>query len=184
MMVTVKRLIPLALAAVLAVAGGSALAGCTAQKDSGQVVKYKQADRVDAPEVRGELLGGGSWDLAAHKGKIVVINFWASWCAPCRVEADDLEAVHKDLPDVEFVGINTRDEKDKAIAFHEGRVGYPSIFDPAGRLALAFSQVPPNTIPATLIIDIRGRIAVVIRKAVKQDELQRLTSDIAAEGTD
>lgn len=176
MMVTVKRLIPLVLAAALA------LAGCGAQKDSGQVVKYKPADRVAAPEVRGELLEGGSYDLAAHKGKVIVVNFWASWCAPCRVEADDLENTRKALTGVEFVGINVRDEKDKAIAFHEGRAGYPSIFDPAGRLALAFSQVPPNTIPATLIIDGQGRIAVVIRKAIQQEELQRLTSDVVAEG--
>jgi thiol-disulfide isomerase/thioredoxin len=176
MMVIVKRLIPLVLVAVLA------LAGCAARKDAGQVVEYKPADRVPAPEVKGELLGGGTYDLAAHKGKVVVVNFWASWCAPCRVEADDLEAVHMALAQVEFVGVNVRDERDKALAFHEGRAGYPSIFDPAGRLALAFSQVPPNTIPATLIIDAQGRIAVVIRKAIQQEELKALTSEVVAEG--
>jgi thiol-disulfide isomerase/thioredoxin len=158
-----------------------ALAGCTAQKDSGQVVTYKPGDRVAAPAVRGDLLEGGSYDLSAHKGKVVVVNFWASWCAPCRVEADDLENVRKALPEVEFLGINVRDERDKAIAFHDGRAGYPSIFDPAGRLALAFSQVPPNTIPATLIIDSQGRIAAVIRKAIQQDELKQLTSNVLAE---
>lgn len=159
------------------------LAACTSSKDSGEVVNYEPGKRVAAPEVKGELLDGGTYDLSAHKGKVVVVNFWASWCGPCRVETDDLEAVRKALTEVEFVGINVRDERDKAIAFVEGRVGYPSIFDPAGRLALAFSQVPPNTIPATLIIDREGRIAVVIRKAIKQDELTRLTSAVLAEGS-
>ena len=175
MMVIVKRLIPLVLAATLA------LVGCAAPKDTGQVVTYKPGERVAAPQVKGQLLEGGDYDLAAHKGKVVVINFWASWCPPCRVEADDLESVRKSLTGVEFVGINVRDERSKAIAFHEGRAAYPSIFDPAGRLALAFSQVPPNTIPATLIIDSQGRIAAVIRKAIQRDELTRLTSDVLAE---
>jgi thiol-disulfide isomerase/thioredoxin len=176
MMVTVKRLILAVVAVALTVAG------CASPKDTGQVVTYKPGERVAAPKVQGELLEGGTFDLAAHKGKVVVVNFWASWCPPCRIEADDLESVRKSLPGVEFVGINVRDERDKAIAFHEGRAGYPSIFDPAGRLALAFSQVPPNTIPATLIIDGQGRIAAVIRKAIQQDELKRLTSGVLAEG--
>ncbi len=178
MMLPMKPLIPLAVAVMLA------LAGCTGepQRDAGEVVKYEPAKRVAAPEVKGNLLkGDGSYDLASQKGKVVVINFWASWCVPCRVEADDLEAVHKDLG-VEFVGINTRDQKDPAMAFYEGRTSYPSIFDPAGRLALGFTQVPPNAIPATLIIDSRGRIAVVIRKAIQRAELTTLVSAVVAEG--
>jgi thiol-disulfide isomerase/thioredoxin len=173
-----RPLIPLALAVVLT------LTGCNtggSQRDAGQVVKYKPADRVASPVVKGELIKGGSYDMASHKGKVVVINFWASWCQPCRVEADDLEAVYKGASGVEFVGINIRDEKDKAVAFHEGRASYPSIFDPASRIALDFHQVPPNTIPATLIIDAQGRIAVVIRKAIHRDELKPLVSEVAAE---
>ncbi|GIH09409.1 hypothetical protein Rhe02_74760 [Rhizocola hellebori] len=173
-----RPLLPLALAAALA------LTGCTSggsQRDAGQVVKYAPADRVAAPEVKGQLLdGSGAYDLGAKKGKVVVINFWASYCAPCRVEADDLEAVHKDLG-IDFVGINVRDEKDKAKAFYENRTSYPSIFDPAGRISLDFRQVPPNTIPATLIIDAQGRVAVVIRRSIHRDELKPLVSEVAAE---
>jgi thiol-disulfide isomerase/thioredoxin len=170
---------------LLAVTATLALTACTSgsQRDAGEVVSYQPAKRVVAPAVAGELITGGSFDLADQKGKVVVINFWASWCAPCRVEADDLEAVFHELSGVEFLGINIRDEKDKAVSFHEGRTSYPSIFDPAGRIALAFKQVPPNTIPATLVIDAQGRIAVVIRKAIHRDELKPLVSAIAAEGT-
>nr|WP_246001609.1 TlpA disulfide reductase family protein [Allorhizocola rhizosphaerae] len=156
-----------------------AAAGCTEQ-DAGPVVKYEPDKRVPAPAVTGELLeGGGTYDLASKRGSVVVINFWASWCGPCRVEADDLEAVHKDLPQVEFIGINTRDEKDKALAFDADRASYPSIFDPAGRIALEFVQVPPNVVPATLIIDRDGRIAAVIRKAILKDELRALVDEVA-----
>lgn len=159
-------------------------AGCAGDKVAGQVVRYAANERVAAPQVAGELLGGGgSFDLASRKGKVVVVNFWASWCGPCRVEADDLEAVHDELPEVEFIGINTRDERDKALAFAEGRSSYPSIFDASGRIALEFTQVPPNTLPATLIIDHEGRIAVVIRKAIQKDELRSLVEGVTAEAS-
>ena len=177
MMLPMKPFLSLVVAAMLAVAG------CTGEpsRDAGQVVKYEPGKRVAAPEVKGELLEGGTYELAGKKGGVVVVNFWASWCAPRRVEADDLEAVRKELG-VDFVGINIRDQRDPAKAFHQDRVGYPSIFDPAGRLALGFQQVPPNTVPATLIIDAQGRIAVVIRKAIHRDELRPLVAEVAAEG--
>ena len=74
-----------------------------------------------------------------------------------------------------FLGINVQDERDKAIAFEQGRVTYPSLFDPASRLALDF-DIPPNTIPATVVLDRQGRIAAVIRGAVDQDELRPSSS--------
>lgn len=170
-----------AMSGILLCGGLLAVAGCT-EKEAGEIVRYPVDERITAPSVSGELLGeAGTYDLAEHKGKVAVVNFWASWCAPCRVEADDLEAVHTELPEVEFIGVDIRDERDKAVAFVEGRVSYPSIFDPAGRIALKFSQVPPNAIPATIIIDREGRIATVIRKAVHKDELRPLVDEIAAE---
>jgi hypothetical protein len=57
---------------------------------------------------------------------------------------------------------------------------YSSLFDPAGRLAQRF-EVPPNTIPATLILDRSGRIAVVIRKPMRQPELEPIVTRLAAE---
>lgn len=113
---------------------------------------------------------------------MVVLNFWGSWCAPCRAEADDLEATYQATKGsgVTFLGINVQDSKDKALAFEEGRVTYPSIFDPPSRLALAL-DIPPNTIPATVVLDREGRIAVVIRAAVRQEGLQPIVERIAAE---
>jgi thiol-disulfide isomerase/thioredoxin len=162
-------------------------AGCTGQtadtRTQSGLIPAK--DRKAAPAVSGDLLGGGTFDLAAQKGHVVVVNFWASWCAPCRAEAADLEEVYQATKDagVVFVGINIRDEKDKAIAFHDGRAGYPSLFDPAGKLALAFSDVPPSAIPSTLIIDRDGRIASITRRDIRTAELQPLVEQIAAEKT-
>jgi thiol-disulfide isomerase/thioredoxin len=172
-----------------------ALAGCTSGPGvgtpagnryvagDGRTVVYQQKDRRPAPAVKGSTVDGGSFDLASVRGHVVVVNFWASWCAPCRLEAADLEAVHLSTKDsgVDFVGVDSRDEQDAAKAFMAGRVTYPSLFDPAGRIALRFTDVPPTTLPATLIVDKAGRVAVVIRAGVNQQALATLITQVGAE---
>ena len=176
--------------AVLAVAlSAAALTGCA--KDSWQdrcrtgadgVIQCAPDDRPDPLKVSGELLDGGGYDLSQDRGQVVVVNFWGSWCAPCVAEADDLEATYQatKASGVRFLGVNVQDGRDKAKAFAQGRMSYPSLFDPSSRLALQF-ELPPNTTPATVVLDRQGRIATVIRKAVRQDRLQPIVAGIAAE---
>ncbi|TDC75844.1 TlpA family protein disulfide reductase [Micromonospora sp. KC606] len=176
-------------ATLTAVTAATALAACSSD-DSGEsrcannkgIIACAPDQRSAAPKIVGDLLTGGRYDVAQARGQVVVLNFWGSWCAPCRAEADDLEATHQatKAAGVSFLGVNVQDSKDKAIAFEEGRVTYPSLFDPASRLALAL-DIPPNTIPATVVLDREGRIATVIRAAVKQDGLQPIVERIAAE---
>ena len=173
-----------------------ALAGCTGggtgnvQNNAnrfvagdGRTIVYAVADRTSAPAIDESTLDGGHFDLGTERGHVVVVNFWASWCAPCRAEAADLEAVHQSTKDggVAFVGVDSRDQKDAANAFIAGRVSYPSLFDPAGRIALRFTDVPPNTFPATLIVDKQGKVAAVIRRSVDQGSLTDLVKQIGAE---
>jgi peroxiredoxin len=171
------------MAVVVLLAALSACTGQPTQPVAGPaVVTYLAADRLPAPDTSGEVLTGGAYALDQHRGEVVVINFWASWCAPCRVEAKGLESVYQSTRTqrVTFLGINTQDQRDAALAFARGRSTYPSLFDPPGRLALSF-DVPPNTLPATLIIDRQGRIAVVIRSSVRAEQLAPLVAQIAAE---
>ncbi|WP_246159265.1 TlpA family protein disulfide reductase [Catellatospora sichuanensis] len=149
----------------------------------GDVLRFPVAERKAAPAVTGELLDGGLYDMAAERGSVVVVNFWASSCPPCRLEAADLEQVAKDTAasGVIFLGINTRDGRDTAKAFVAVRNSYPSIFDPGGRLSLRFTDIPPVSIPATLIIDRQGRVAAVLRKATTAAELGPIVREIATE---
>jgi thiol-disulfide isomerase/thioredoxin len=175
---------------ILALAGCSGGAPGTPQNNAnrfvagdGRTIVYAQADRKPAPTIDESTLDGGKFDLAAQRGHVVVVNFWASWCAPCRAEAADLEATHQSTKDsgVAFVGVDSRDQKDAATAFVAGRVTYPSLFDPAGRIALRFADVPPNTFPATLIVDKAGKVAAVIRATVRKDVLTDLVTQFGAE---
>ncbi len=162
--------------------GGDGSGGDGTGAKVGTVTTVAPGRRTQAPALSGDQLDGGRYDLAAHRGEVVVINFWASWCAPCRAEAADLEAVHqaKSADKVSFVGIDVKDERDKASAFVAGRTTYPNVFDPASRLALGF-KIPPNTIPATVVVDRAGRVAAVFRKAVTRTELEEVVTRVAAE---
>ncbi|HEX5596390.1 MAG TPA: TlpA disulfide reductase family protein [Micromonosporaceae bacterium] len=178
-------------AAVLATAMAATLAVTACSEGSWEencstnerlVIECASGKRPPALKVAGELLDGSSYDLVQDRGQVVVVNFWGSWCPPCRAEIDDLEETYQATKEqgVVFLGINLRDDRDKAVAFHSGRTTYPSIFDPAGRLALEF-DVPPNAIPATIILDRAGQIAVVLRRPVRTDELLPLVEKVAAE---
>ncbi len=162
---------------VLLVAALALVAGCTSHGGT-------PAQRRPAPALAGPLLDGGSYDLADHRGEVVVINFWASWCAPCRAEATDLEETYQATraQGVSFVGINTSDpDTDKAKAFVDGRATYPSVVDTAGRLAMAFAAFGATTLPATVLVDRQGRVAQVIREPVRRAGFEPLVTQLAGE---
>ncbi|GAA2567051.1 hypothetical protein GCM10010435_45800 [Winogradskya consettensis] len=185
---TVRRL---AAVLVTAAVAAGALTGCgskswekdcTTSKDG--VIECTPEQRPQAREVTGELLDGGTYDVATDRGKVVVVNFWGSWCNPCRAEADDLEQTYQatKAQNVTFIGVNSRDDRDSAKAFEKGRVTYPSIYDPNGNVALKFDVTQVST-PATLILDRQGRIAAAIRKSTTIAQLKPVVERIAAEGT-
>ncbi|WP_235558038.1 TlpA family protein disulfide reductase [Sphaerimonospora mesophila] len=183
--------------AVLAVTAAAALTGCAGSQagqpksgdtrfvaGDGRVEFFDAAERHAAPAVEGPTLDGGTAKL--EPGRTYVLNFWASWCAPCRAEAPVLKDIAAAMKPkgVEFVGVNFKDLEASAQAFERSvQPGYPSIFDKTGKVLLAFQgTVPPAAIPSTLIIDGKGRIAARALGAVKYNDLLGAVTKVADEG--
>ncbi len=151
------------------------------------VVKDRGA-RQAAPDLSGTTLDGKALDVAEeYKGKVVVLNVWGSWCAPCRAEAKYLVAAANDYKDkgVQFVGLDTRDpDPAPALAFEkEFKVPYPSLHDSSGQLLLRFPKgsLNPQSIPSTVFIDRDGKIAARAVKALSDEELRKTLDPLVAE---
>ncbi len=151
----------------------------------GSIVVLDEAQRTPAPDLVGETLDGETFRLADHLGEVVVLNVWASWCAPCRAEAPVLAQVSGDLADqgVLFVGLDTRDSDASARGFVERfDIPYPNVLDRDGRLQLLFSNsLPPQAIPSTVVIDRQGRVAGRILGKASESTLLALVEPLIAE---
>jgi cytochrome c biogenesis protein CcmG, thiol:disulfide interchange protein DsbE len=127
------------------------------------------------PELGGPALrGGGTVSPEDLAGKVVVVNFWASWCAPCRREQPALEAVWQryQAEDVAVIGVNYRDDDDLARAYlEEFDVSYPSIADFPGTLLGEFG-IPG--LPGTVVVDATGEMRFRVVGTVNQDLLEDL----------
>jgi thiol-disulfide isomerase/thioredoxin len=138
--------------------------------------------RKAAPDLKGGTIANAQLSLASLRGKVVVVNFWGSWCAPCRAESAALVQVAGATASkgVTFVGVDERDTKTNALSFVRGHgVTYPSVFDEDGSLAAAWPAATGP--PFTFIIDRQGRIAARFLGGVTPDELQSAVLKVSAE---
>ena len=140
-------------------------------------------------EVAGETIDGDEVSLADHRGSVVVMPVWGSWCVPCRVEAPMLAEAARDLEDdgVVFLGINARDENtDKARGFEKGfDIPYESIYDPSGDTLLAFHGVlPPQSIPSFVFIDVDGKVAARVLGEIDRSTLYGVVEDVLGREVD
>lgn len=169
--------------------GGSGTGDLTYVGGSGDVVKVP--DRGAPVDVSGTTVRGKPLDLAADRGKVVVVNLWWSGCAPCikempmLVDTEHSYAKGSTKGKVAFVGIDIRDlARANAAAFERGRgVDYPSLYDPSSRTLGAFGQYSPASTPATLLLDKQGRVAYLINGPIpSQTTLTELVGDLLKEG--
>jgi thiol-disulfide isomerase/thioredoxin len=151
----------------------------------GSIVILDPAERVPAPLLTGETLAGEILSSEEFAGDVVVVNVWASWCAPCRSEAPSLERLSRDFADqgVVFIGLNTRDSDTSARSFVERfGIGYPNVIDRDGVLQLGFrDSLPPRAIPSTLVIDRSGRVAARVLGAAPESSLRGVIEAVAGE---
>ncbi len=139
---------------------------------------YDQADRQPLPEISGDSLmqEGTTISLSDFEDQVVVLNAWGQWCAPCRSESDDLQAIQDELqtaggaagPVGTVLGINVRDySREIAQDFvTDNGLTYPSIYDPPFMTAAALGGVPASVIPTTIILDRQHRPAAVFLREV------------------
>ena len=142
---------------------------------AGEVIP--EAERAVAPEFAGTLLDGDAFESSSLAGDVAVLNFWGSWCAPCRVETPAFSEVSEEYADqgVQFLGINVKEtDQQFADAFVERfGIAFPSLYDPRGEVSLAFRDYPPSAIPSTVVLDREYRVAAVYTGEVQQDDLRR-----------
>ena len=146
---------------------------------SGTVTYIEPKDRHQGPVITGQTIDGENYQIP--HGGIVVVNVWASWCAPCRAEAPTLAALANKYKGVVFVGVLTRDSVVAARAFEARyQLPYPTFADDS--ILLGFRDtLSANAIPSTIVIDNKGLVAARISGAVTVASLSDLIEKIHAE---
>jgi len=134
-----------------------------------------------APDFTLQLFDGGQVKLAELRGRVVVVNFWASWCLACREEAEALEGIWRRYRErgVMFVGVNVQDKETDARAFiREHGKTYPNGPDPSGIISIAYGMYG---VPETFILDQEARIQHkhigAVTREILEREIERLLRD-------
>jgi len=115
---------------------------------------------IAAPDFQLEDMDGEKYSLESYRGKVVILNFWATWCPPCRREIPSMEALYQTFKDEAFaiLAINEWETEDHVFAFM-GELpvepGFPILFDPDSEVAQSFGV---KGLPTTLLLDTQGKI--------------------------
>lgn len=176
-----KKLATLILLAISLTACGnsSQVASKSYVAGNGTVTYIDAKDRKEGPTFSGLTLDGENFELP--HGGIVVINVWASWCAPCRAEAPTLAALAKKYKGAVFLGVLTRDSEVAARAFQNRfHLPYPTLVDDSVLLKFR-DTLSANAIPSTILIDKKGRVAARISGEITVASLSQLIEKLHAE---
>jgi thiol-disulfide isomerase/thioredoxin len=148
------------------------------------VTSFSVDDRIELPALSGVDLDGTRRVMSSGTAHVTVLNAWASWCDPCRDEMPILAELDREFSDrdVEFIGLNVQDDPADARAFLErAGIDFPSLADPEGSLLAAIPEVPPKSVPSTLVLDHEGRIAARFIGPFEEVELRSAIQAVLSE---
>lgn len=141
-----------------------------AKVEAGKIVAAPGSE-IELPR----LGAAGTTSLAALRGKIVVLNFWASWCSPCRNEAPLLDRVHRRLErdgSGTVLGVTHQDSPHDSLEFvRKFKISYPSLRDPGDKLSQKYGA---SQMPETFVIDREGRVRGIARGEITQEFLDKV----------
>lgn len=144
----------------------------------GSVEELAPDSRGESVEFESVTFDGTEVTPETFQGEVSVINFWYAACAPCRVEAPDLQDVHEEFESdgVQFFGVNTRDTQATAEAFERNfGITYPSMEDRSGQVVMAMTDyVHPSAVPTTLVLDRQGRVSARVVGIIEAGTLRAL----------
>jgi thiol-disulfide isomerase/thioredoxin len=164
--------------------GSSKASGVTYIGGNNNQVMYAAGHRAVAPDFTATSLTGTPIRLASYRGKVVVLNFWGSWCPPCRAEAPTLAVLAEQYRSkgVSFLGDDVGDTTANALAFiHDIGITYPSVNDPNYAVVQDFSRVAAvSDTPTTVVIDRTGHIAGLLIGEVSYQSMTTILHDVVA----
>jgi cytochrome c biogenesis protein CcmG/thiol:disulfide interchange protein DsbE len=177
--------VPIAvICAVLALLGLLAYGLASNEPDRGIEAALERGEREPAPRLElPRLFGAGSGSLADYRGQVVVLNFWGSWCKPCREETPLLDRWHHRMKEAGglVLGVDVIDVASDARAFvRDYGLSYPMLRDGEGSSQEAYGIV---AFPETFAIDRRGRIAAVRRGPVDEAWMRTQVAPLLDEGS-
>jgi cytochrome c biogenesis protein CcmG, thiol:disulfide interchange protein DsbE len=180
----VRRGLPLAVIAAAAALVVLLAYGVASQdRDTSIDDAVSRGERIEAPEESLPMLGGpGRRSLADYRGKVVVLNFWASWCPPCIDELPLLERTQRRIESRggTVLGVNYKDIPEDALALSRRfRLSFPSVRDRDGEYAEEYATLG---FPETFVVDRQGRVAASRRGPVDQSWLNNTLPPLLAEG--
>ena len=156
--------------------------GVTDVAGSTSAVLYSAGHRPQAPDFTATTLSGARLDFSSYRGHVVVVNFWGSWCGPCREEAPTLAVTARQYrpAGVSFLGVDVRDTTASALAFARSYgISYPSVNDAGSVITLDFTSVVPIAgTPTTLVVDRTGHIAGAVFGTATYQELSDILTQV------
>jgi thiol-disulfide isomerase/thioredoxin len=148
---------------------------------SANITEIAIADRQSPVEISGTTLEGNQLSTTDFPG-VIVVNAWASWCAPCRDEWPILVSTADTYPSVNFLGLNEADDLAAATQFVADLGGeWEHLQDKNQTIATSAGVVEGNFLPGTIVLDNQHRIAAKFIGPVNKEDLSRILNQLAAE---